>query len=78
MGNEAGLTQYFSNLLENAVKFCRPGVPAPRVEDRETALRLGATELVEKGTDPRHFRNLVHLLNYRGLRLGPCENFPPS
>lgn len=30
LGNEAGLTQCFSNLLDNAVKFVRPG-EAPRV-----------------------------------------------
>lgn len=43
LGNEAGLTQCFSNLLGNAVKFVPPGkVPQVRVfaETREPFVRL--------------------------------------
>jgi signal transduction histidine kinase len=43
LGNEAGLTQCFSNLLDNAVKFVQPGkVPEVRVraETREAFVRL--------------------------------------
>jgi signal transduction histidine kinase/CheY-like chemotaxis protein len=43
LGNEAGLTQCFSNLLDNAVKFVQPGkVPEVRVraEPREAFVRL--------------------------------------
>ncbi len=43
LGNEAGLTQCFSNLLNNAVKFVQPGkVPEVRVraETREGFVRL--------------------------------------
>jgi PAS domain S-box-containing protein len=43
LGNEAGLTQCFSNLLENAVKFVRPGEkPQIRVwaEEREGWARI--------------------------------------
>jgi signal transduction histidine kinase len=43
LGNEAGLTQCFSNLLDNAVKFVQPGkVPEVRVraETGETFVRL--------------------------------------
>jgi signal transduction histidine kinase len=37
MGNEAGLTQCFSNLLENAVKFVKPG-EAPQIRVRAEVL----------------------------------------
>jgi PAS domain S-box-containing protein len=43
IGNEAGLTQCFSNLLHNAVKFVRPGQPARvriRAEQRLSLVRV--------------------------------------
>jgi signal transduction histidine kinase len=43
MGNEAGLTQCFSNLLDNAVKFVKPGqMPQIRIsaEQREGSVRV--------------------------------------
>lgn len=36
IGNEAGLTQCFSNLLGNAVKFAKPGAPAEITVSAET------------------------------------------
>ena len=49
MGNEAGLTQCFSNLLGNAVKFVKPGV-RPQV-------RIWAERCEEGAGNPKEIRN---------------------
>ena len=41
MGNEAGLTQCFSNLLDNAVKFGR-GIESAGAGQKRVTERLGA------------------------------------
>lgn len=67
MGNEAGLTQCFSNLLVNAVKFAKPGEP-PQV--RVWAERVGSGEdgVQNNGMDGEWVRIWVE---DRGIGIGP-------
>ena len=49
LGNEAGLTQCFGNLLDNAVKFAKPGTRAKIRVWAEPVNRVGAGEVVRSG-----------------------------
>jgi signal transduction histidine kinase len=66
MGNEAGLTQCFSNLLDNAVKFARPGARAcveVRSEARDGWVRLWVEDDgigISKEMLPRVFDLFAH------------------
>jgi PAS domain S-box-containing protein len=69
--NEAGLTQCFSNLLENAVKFTRPGVPpVVRVwaEEKKGQIRIW---FEDNGTGiPTSFRTRLFAMFARGAATG--------
>jgi signal transduction histidine kinase len=59
IGNEAGLTQCFSNLLGNAVKFVEPGaVPEVRIwselREQETELASHESETLATPTNDTH------------------------
>jgi signal transduction histidine kinase len=77
MGNEAGLTQCFSNVLSNAVKFVKPGqMPHIRVraERREGWVRLWIEDDgigIPKTMLPRVFDMFSRgHLNYEGTGIG--------
>lgn len=77
MANEAGLTQCFSNLLGNAVKFVAPGtVPVIRVraDRRDGAVRLWVEDNgigIEPAMQPRLFNMFQRLhREYEGTGIG--------
>lgn len=77
MGNQAGLTQCFSNLLGNAVKFVKPGqVPRVRIwaETRDSVVRLWFEDNgigIPKSMQPRVFDMFSRgHRNYEGTGIG--------
>jgi len=74
VASEAGLTQALGNLLDNALKFARPGVPAvircsARNEGGQVVLVIEDNGI---GIDPRHFQKIF--LPFE--RLNPSQSVP--
>lgn len=74
IASEAGLNQALGNLLDNALKFARPGVPAvircsARTENGQVILAISDNGI---GIDPRHFQKIF--LPFE--RLNPSQAVP--
>lgn len=75
-GNEAGLTQVFSNLLNNAIKFAKPGEPAEVRVRAELTPRASET-VIDPVTDPQpvHSTGFAPMPSLPGASNGHATNW---